>query len=235
MPPLSEALTGLMGGLGLSAASGLNTYVSLITLGLAHRSGWITLTAPYDWLGNEYLLIAITILGLIDLIGDKIPAVDHILHTLGMFLAPIASAILFASQTSSVIQIHPVILLAAGCLVGSTVHLSRSAIRPAVNVATAGTGTTVVSVIEDLIALLLSILAVVLPILAGMIAIVLLVMMSWLFFRVLGYAKVRLRQRWLRQTGDAAIHVDEPRRDQVSDIPQPADRDGQKFPPELHD
>jgi hypothetical protein len=202
MDLFSGAVTSLMSALGLSAASGLNAYISLLTLGISHRMGWVALTTPYDWLGNEYVLLGIAVIGLIDLIGDKIPAVDHALHTVGIFIAPVAGAILFAGQSGAATNIHPVILLAAGCLVGGAVHWTRTAVRPVVTATTAGVGNPVVSAGEDLVASFLAMLAIFAPIAAGVFALILLCVLGWMLLRVWHFFRGRSPQQPLPRTDE---------------------------------
>jgi hypothetical protein len=72
----------------------------------------------------------------------------------------------FAAQENLLSQSHPWLAAIAGMALGETVHLARSAARPAVTAGTGGTGNPVVSLVEDLLAALLTVFAVVLPIVA---------------------------------------------------------------------
>src|SRR5690348_9956405 len=85
------AIMNFLSAFGLSTAAGLNAYLPLLTVGLLGRyTSLIHLEGPYALLTNPVVLLIIAVLALIDFIGDKIPAVDHALHTVGLVIAPIA-------------------------------------------------------------------------------------------------------------------------------------------------
>jgi len=103
---------------------------------------------------------------IIDLIGDKVPVVDHVVHVVGMVVAPVSGAIMLLAQQNLLSQSHPGLAAAVGVVLGGSVHLSRSAVRPVVTAGTAGAGNPVVSAVEDAISLVLTVLAVLVPVLA---------------------------------------------------------------------
>lgn len=159
-------ISNLLGAIGLGAASGLNAWIPLLGLGIAERLGAVTLTAPFDRLGSTQVLVVLGILFALDLIGDKIAVIDHVLHAVGTVVAPLSGAVVFAAQENLVSQSNPWLAALAGMALGETVHLARSAARPAVTAGTGGAGNPVVSVLEDVLAVLLTVFAVVIPILA---------------------------------------------------------------------
>jgi hypothetical protein len=158
--------TNLLGAIGLGAASGLNAWIPLLGLGLAERAGLVTLSEPFDRLGSTGVLVALGVVFLIDLIGDKVPVVDSVLHAVGTIVAPVSGAIVFAAQENLLSQSHPWAAAVAGMVLGETVHLARSAIRPAVTAGTGGVGNPIASAIEDAISFVLTVLAVLVPLLA---------------------------------------------------------------------
>ncbi|MFM7062696.1 MAG: DUF4126 domain-containing protein [Actinomycetes bacterium] len=159
-------VTNLLGSIGLGAASGLNAWIPLFGLGVAERLGLVTLTAPYDRVGSTPALVVLGALLVIDLVGDKVPVVDHVLHVVGMVVAPVSGAVMLLAQENLLSQSHPGLAAAAGVALGGTVHLSRSAVRPVVTAGTAGAGNPVVSAVEDIVSLALTVLAVLVPVLA---------------------------------------------------------------------
>lgn len=164
-----DALLGIMSAFGLSASAGLNAYIPLLVVGVvAHYTDWIKLTSPYDLLANPWILILISVLLIIEMLADKIPAVNHINDIIQTVIRPAAGAILFAASAHAVTNIHPLLALACGLLIGGSVHAVKSgAVRPAITATTGGAGNVPVSIAEDVIATLLSILSIVLPILVG--------------------------------------------------------------------
>lgn len=159
-------MTNLLGSIGLGAASGLNAWIPLFGLGVAERLGLVTLDAPYDVVGSTQALVVLGALLVVDLVGDKVPVIDHVLHVVGMVVAPVTGAVMLLAQENLLSQSHPGVAAAVGVVLGGSVHLSRSAVRPVVTAGTAGVGNPVVSAVEDAVSLALTVLAVVVPVLA---------------------------------------------------------------------
>jgi hypothetical protein len=158
--------TNLLGAVGLGAASGLNAWIPLFLLGLAQRFGVVELEGSYTELGSTPVLIVLGVLFALDLIGDKVPALDSALHAIGLVIAPISGAIVFGAQASLLSDSHPWLAALAGATLGGTVQAARSAVRPAVTATTGGVGNPVVSLIEDAVSAVLTVLAIVVPVLA---------------------------------------------------------------------
>ena len=158
-------LLNFLTGVGLSAAAGLNAFLPMLVVGLMGYMGWADLAAPFDLLSHPIALIVVGVLAILDFVGDKVPAVDSFLHTAGMVVAPIAGAILFVASTG-LGEIPPLVAAIAGLIVAWGTHAARSAVRPVVTAATAGTGNPIVSLIEDVIAVILTVLALLLPVAA---------------------------------------------------------------------
>ncbi len=180
-----EALFGIMTAFGLSASAGLNAYIPLLVVGvIAHYTKWITLKSPYDLLANPWVLIVVGILLIVEMLADKIPAVNHLNDIIQTGIRPAAGAIIFAASAHVLTNVHPVIAIICGLLVAGSVHVVKSAaIRPLVTATTGGTANVPVSVAEDILATVLSILAIVIPVLVAVILIILVALVIWLFWR----------------------------------------------------
>jgi Domain of unknown function (DUF4126) len=180
-----DALFGIFSAFGLSASAGLNAYIPLLVVGvLAHYTDLIKLNQPYDLLANPWILILIGILLIIEMLADKIPAVNHINDIIQTVFRPAAGAIVFAASTNAVGGMNPVLALALGLLVAGSVHTVKSAaIRPAITATTGGTANVPVSIAEDVISTVLSILSVVVPILVGVFLVLLVSLIIWWIWR----------------------------------------------------
>ncbi|HVN15740.1 MAG TPA: DUF4126 domain-containing protein [Anaerolineales bacterium] len=176
-----QLLLGIFSAFGLSASAGLNAYIPLLVIGvLAHYTNLITLQSPWDTLSNPWILILLGILLIIEMLADKVPAVNHINDLIQTFVRPVAGAIAFAASAKIITGVNPVLALACGLLVAGTVHIAKAAaLRPAVTATTAGIGNVPVSVAEDLTSTIVSILAVVIPVLVGTLMIVLVALLIW--------------------------------------------------------
>ena len=180
-----EALFGIMSAFGLSASAGLNAYIPLLVVGvIAHYTNWIKLSSPYDLLANPWILILVSVLLIIEMLADKVPAVNHINDIIQTVFRPAAGAIVFAASAHAVTGINPLLALACGLLVAGSVHTVKSvAIRPAVTATTGGTANVPVSLAEDGFATVLSILSIFIPVLVGIILIISVAMIIWWFWR----------------------------------------------------
>ena len=180
-----ELLTGIFTAFGLSASAGLNAYIPLLVVGLLARyTDLIALNKPWDTLANPWIILLLCILVIIEMLADKVPAVNHINDLIQTFIRPAAGAIAFAASANVVTEVHPVLALGAGLLVAGTVHLTKSGVvRPAVTATTGGAGNVPVSIAEDVISTVLSILAVVIPILIGTLLVVIASFIIWRIWR----------------------------------------------------
>lgn len=159
-------ITSIISAFGLSAASGLNAYIPLLLVGLTARfTNWITLAPPFDLLSNEWVLGALVVLLGIEFFADKVPGVDHLNDVIQTFVRPAAGAVLFASEAHVITQIHPILAMILGLLVAFGVHATKATARPLVTVATGGIGNPVVSTVEDVASVGMTMMAILAPIL----------------------------------------------------------------------
>lgn len=187
-----ETLLSLATGLGLSTAAGFNAYLPLLITGiLARTTDLITLDAPFDRLEDPVVLGVIAAVGVIDFIGDKIPAIDHVLHAIGLVVAPVAGAVLALGVTSDT-GVVPAVALIMGAVAAESTHGARATVRPLSTVTTGGVGNPLISLGEDGLSATLSFAAILVPLLA-------LVLVAGVFVLVV-WALRRARRRW-RSTG----------------------------------
>jgi len=174
-----EAISGLSTAFGLAGSAGLNAYIPLLMVALAARfpldNPLIKLQAPYDLLGSWWAIGLIVVLLVIEIVADKIPAVDTVNDGIQTFIRPAAGAILFAGSANVITDVHPILALGAGLLVAGGVHATKTAARPVVTVSTAGVGNPIVSTLEDITAFVVSFLAILLPIIAALLLFTLLI------------------------------------------------------------
>ena len=180
-----ELLTGIFTAFGLSASAGLNAYIPLLLVGLlAKYTNLITLSQPWDTLANPWIILLLCVLVIIEMLADKVPAVNHINDLVQTLIRPAAGAIAFAASANVVTDVSPVLALAAGLLVAGTVHVAKAgAVRPMVTATTGGAGNIPVSIAEDVVSIVLSFLAIVLPVLVGTLLIVLAAFLIYWIYR----------------------------------------------------
>ena len=175
---MSEAAIGLMTALGLSTATGLNAYLPLLILGgLARWTDLITLDAPYDTLAEPGVMLAIGVIAIVDFVGDKVPALDSVLHAIGLVVAPVAGALVALAATGNDV-VDPAVAVVIGVAAAGATHGARSIVRPASTAFTGGAGNPVLSLGEDTISTVLAFSAVIVPVVAFLMVVVL----AWLLF-----------------------------------------------------
>jgi Domain of unknown function (DUF4126) len=166
----------LLTGFGLATAAGLNAYIPMLALGLLARfTDVVTLPHGWSWLENGWVLTIVAVLLAIEVVADKIPALDSVNDAVQTVVRPTAGGIVFGSGTAAqtVAVTDPGafarsgqwIPIAIGVVVALVVHLTKTAVRPAANVATAGIAAPVLSTIEDVTSVGLVAVAIAVPLL----------------------------------------------------------------------
>jgi len=181
-----EILLGIFSAFGLSASAGLNAYIPLLVVGVIghYFPETLTLSQPWDLLANPWILILLGVLVIIEMVADKVPAVNHINDVIQTVVRPAAGAIAFAASAKVITDVNPVLALACGLLMAGSVHVAKSAaLRPAVTATTGGAGNVPVSIAEDVVAFFTSLFAILLPIVMGTILVVLLSLVLWWLWR----------------------------------------------------
>ena len=181
-----QLLTGIFTAFGLSASAGLNAYIPLLIVGLlGHYTNLIKLNSPWDTLSNPWIILMLCILVIIEMLADKLPAVNHLNDLVQTLIRPAAGAIAFAASSHAVTNVSPVLALACGLLIAGTVHVAKAgAVRPMVTATTGGLGNVPVSIAEDVVSTILSLLAVIVPVLVGTLLIVLVAfIIYWIYKR----------------------------------------------------
>ena len=156
--------TALLTGLGLAAPAGLNAYIPLLVLALADRATTrVTLGQPYDVLSSNLGLAILIVLLTIEVAVDKVPGIDHVNDIIQSIVRPAAGAIVALASTSGVVAINPAIMILLGLAAAGSVNAVKVSTRPVVTVGTAGVFNPIVSMVEDAVAVLVSVVAIFLP------------------------------------------------------------------------
>ena len=181
-----DLLTGIFTAFGLSASAGLNAYIPLLIVGLLARyTSLLHLSQPWDTLSNPWIILLLCGLVIIEMLADKLPAVNHINDLIQTVIRPAAGAVAFAASANVVTDVSPVLALASGLLVAGTVHVAKAGVvRPIVTATTGGVANTPVSIAEDVTSTVVSVVAIILPILIGVLIIVgIAFLIYWLYKR----------------------------------------------------
>ncbi len=175
-----EALSGIFTAFGLSASAGLNAYLPLLIVALVARfSNLITLSPPYHHLTNGWVIVVIAVLLCIEFFADRIAVLDTANDVVQTLIRPTAGAILFAAGSNVIGDIHPVLALICGLIVAGGVHATKATIRPVVTGTSGGLLNPVVSTVEDVTSLTLTLLSILVPLLTGFLLGAVVVIVAW--------------------------------------------------------
>jgi len=187
---VATAAGSLLAAFGLSGAAGLNAWIPLLVAGLLDRAGQLQLAEPYDVIATTPGLIVLGALFLLDFVGDKVPAVDSLLHVVGSVVHPASGAIVFAAPTEAPTDLPSIVLFALGATVAGSLHATRATVRPASTTLTAGAGNPVLSFAEDVSSAVLSVVAVLAP-LVGLLLLLVVAVVAVLWWRRIARARRR--------------------------------------------
>jgi hypothetical protein len=164
---LSEFLPALALAIALAASAGLRAWLPLLLAGGLARLGLLHLGPSFHFLASDRALLIFGAATLIELVGDKVPAVDHALDAIGTPLRPAAGALLAASVLGTVSD--PLTALVLGTAVGApsalVPHALKTALRAASTTFTGGLANPVLSLVEDALSVLTFVLALLVPLL----------------------------------------------------------------------
>jgi len=153
----------------LAACAGLRAWLPLLLAGGMARLGYLQLGESFAFLASDKALLLFAVATLVEVVGDKFPAVDHALDVLGSVLRPAAGILLAASVLGQFTD--PLTALALGVAVGAPSallpHAAKSAARAVSTGLTGGLANPVISLLEDLGVVAFFVLAVLLPLFAA--------------------------------------------------------------------
>lgn len=163
MTPLEGVLTGVA----LAAAAGFRTFLPLLAAGLAVRYTGFVVPEPFSWAATDGGLLVLGVAALLEILADKVPVLDNVLDVVHTLLRPAAGLLLTVGFAS---ELSPAAAWALGILVGAPtalgVHSARATARGASTGTTGGAANPLLSLLDDLAAVLLTALAILLPVLA---------------------------------------------------------------------
>ena len=162
----------LMMGVGLAASAGLRAFLPLLVVGLAGRLEVIPLGTRFEWMASTSALTVFGLAVVVEMLGDKLPAVDHLLDVAGTLARPVAGAI---AAASSLTALDPITGLVMGVILGGSVaggvHAAKAGARLVSSGSTAGLGNPVLSVAEDIVSLWGSVLSIFIPVVTFTVAV----------------------------------------------------------------
>ena len=150
--------------MGASWVSGINLYAAIATLGLLSRFAHLKLPGELDVLTNWWVIGIAAFLFIVEFIADKIPVVDSTWDVIHTFIRIPAGAILAATAFGDFDRSVQVVAFLLGGGLALTSHGTKAATRAVINTSPEPVSNVVVSLAEDVLAVVSILLAVFLPI-----------------------------------------------------------------------
>ena len=170
--------------LGAAWTAGINLYATVTVLGLLQKFGAAKLPGGLDVLDNWWIIGVAGFLYLVEFFADKIPYVDNVWDVIHTFIRiPAGVIVAYAATYELDPSIYiPAALIGGGLAFGS--HGTKAAVRLGANVSPEPVSNWVLSIVEDVIALIGTILAVFAPVLIAIVLIVFTIFFLWFFPKV---------------------------------------------------
>ena len=135
--------------MGSAWGSGVNLYLTIAGLGIAHRLHWTTLPGDMETLAHPLVIGVALLMYLVEFFADKIPYIDSVWDTVHTFVRPIGGSMMgymAAADVAPAIQI-PLALVTGAIALDS--HLTKATTRAAINTSPEPVTNSVASVTED--------------------------------------------------------------------------------------
>ncbi|NNE30998.1 MAG: DUF4126 domain-containing protein [Winogradskyella sp.] len=173
-------------GIGLSASVGFRVFLPLFALSLAAYFNLWQLNEAWLWIGSTTAVFTLGIATLVEILAYYIPFVDNVLDTIAIPLATLAGT---AVMVSTITDLSPVITWSLAIIAGggtaAAIKSSAGATRLGSTVSTAGFANPVVTTVETITSIIMSVLSIFLP----MVSFIVVLFIFYIVFR--GYKKIK--------------------------------------------
>ena len=170
---------------GLSAACGFRIFIPPLTYGLLYKADLVQLGEGWDWVGNDWVIAVLALAALIEIIGNLVPWIDNLLDVLATPTAIFAGTTLSAVSLS---EIDPglkwILSVMSGVLITGGFQLTTVTLRGFSSIFTGGLINPIISFIEDIISLGISIAIILSPLIGILIVILIALFLRSFYIRV---------------------------------------------------
>ena len=198
-------------GSSLAAAAGLNAWMPLFLLGLADRFlPAVDLPTGWSWLSSDLALWIVGALLVLEIVADKIPALDSVNDLVQSIIRPAAGGVAFGAGASaqtvavddpaSFFSSGSWIPIASGIAIALVVHVVKATARVAANATTGGLAAPVLSTAEDGASFVLAAAAIIVPVVAA-------VLLIGLIIAAVAVLRRRARKRRAGIQSDGGVHT----------------------------
>ncbi len=169
-----ETIGAISLGIGLAAACGFRVFVPMLVIGIAHRAEFQILSDGFEWMGSWVAIAAFGTATVLEVGAYYLPWLDNLLDTASTPIAVVAGIIVSAAFIE---DMHPVLKWSLAVIAGGgaagTINAGLAGIRFASTITTGGAANPIISTIEWVLAIVMSLLAILVPIVAAVVAIAL--------------------------------------------------------------
>jgi len=183
---------------GSSWGSGINLYLTVAALGIAHRLNFITLPGNLEMLNQYPVIILAIILYLVEFVADKIPFIDSIWDSVHTIIRPVDDAALgylAMGNHGPLVQIPAA--LASGSIALDS-HLTKATTRVAINTSPEPFTNSIARVVEDVSVGGIIFLITGHPIIAGILVAIFILLSLWFLKKMLRFMKAIFRPSYRR-------------------------------------
>jgi hypothetical protein len=169
-------------GLGMGSAwlSGINLYATVATLGLLARFHLVRLPGDLDFLSQWWVIAIAGVMYMVEFLADKIPVVDSVWDAIHTFIRVPAGAVLAASAFAHFSPAVRVAALLAGGGLAFGSHATKASVRLTANASPEPASNFLLSTIEDIFTIGLTVLAAFHPVVILGIVILFVILLIWL-------------------------------------------------------
>lgn len=135
--------------LGSSMTSGINLYLTVAGLGLAHQLGWIVLPGDLVVISHPAIIGLAALLYIVEFFADKIPYVDSAWDAAHTLIRPVGGTLLAYSAASEYAPVVQTGLALVGGAMSLDAHMVKAGTRVAINTSPEPVTNVVASAGED--------------------------------------------------------------------------------------
>ncbi len=199
---------------GLALASGVNAYFPMLAFAIAARWFHLYKVNPnFSFITQTWFMVLLAILALADLFADKIPVVDHIWDAIHTVIRPTAGAFVAAASDNRIhvlpnttymgthimtmginLSVTLVVVMVIGGLLALMTHLTKASTRVASTATTAGLLNIVLSIVEDIGVVIVTLLSLFAPAVMFVVIILFVLVFLLLARRIIGLFNGRRRR-----------------------------------------
>lgn len=165
--------------LGSAWTSGINLYATVSILGLLQKFGSIKLPGGLDILDNWWIIGVAGFLYAIEFVADKVPYVDSVWDVIHTFIRVPAGAIVALAATTEMDATVMIVATLFGGGLALSSHGTKAALRAGANLSPEPFSNWILSVVEDILAIVGVFLAVFAPVLIAIVLIIFIIFFVW--------------------------------------------------------